>query len=406
MIVRFAILLTIAACSWAQPKIEIHDVPGQASDRLKETGRRLQILRKSPWRSMSAAEEFALAQPVAKLYRANLLPEINSEPQIATFTDRGSDILLARWTAMDERSLFPELLVWDTPTDTSFIFRLAAGSWSTDASITSTFGRLLLPAIPDERPLSAEGIVLNIGFDPHTQQRTGFGTFLERPIPRQMAVEPFARLDLWVTTTANFLSVSFSTRATPDFPPNMRGIAERFPPLESRVVEWTTRHILDDLRAVGERGRDRVLARELMKRDARPDELLAVLEERWQRENGELLLAVLEAHQTRRYADAIRRYLPRDSGMDAMSLTPHPFDLVGRTSEVNFTDVALGVLRQDPLSTAAFRYALANGTTPADYRVLKDLQHPEYSQLRRDPDLRRMRERLGLNEDGDPLPAK
>jgi hypothetical protein len=115
--------------------------------------------------------------------------------------------------------------------------------------------------------------------------------------------------------------------------------------------------------------------------------------------------AVVEAHQVHRLSGAIRTYLQGDRWGDNSKIPPkpHPFYIVARSEEVNFTDVALDVLRQEVRADGAFQYVASRGTTAADYRALMELPRRDSF---RDEALRTMRERLGLSEDGHPLVAK
>lgn len=117
------LMSVIAACAWAQLKIEIQPVLGRSSDRLKETERRLRTARQSSWRDAITEEERVVAEAVEKIYGEHFQPQINSKPRIATLTENGKDILVAWWTVSDNQSAFSELIVWDTPENTSFIFQ-------------------------------------------------------------------------------------------------------------------------------------------------------------------------------------------------------------------------------------------------------------------------------------------
>jgi hypothetical protein len=353
---RLALLSMFAACAWAQLRIDIHPVTGRASDQLKETERILRIAQRSPFRVAGAPEELAIVEAIVKTYRLHFLPEIDSAPRIATVTDKGNDILVARWAASD-------LIVWDTPENTSFIFKLPAHSWSSESAIRSTFEKLALPR--------TNGVTLNVARDAQTQQWIGAGGLLIKYPPYQFDLGAMNSIDLWETTGASYLCVTFSAWTTRG-PPNMLWFPERFPPLETRVGRWTKKRLLDELSPAGAATRarslwsgierDRVLARELVRRELTEDEFLALLESRsrGREDNGMVLEAVVRADQVRRFANEIRRYLQSDSWPDTI-LGNHPFDIVGRAKDVDFTDIAIEVLRRNAGAAAARRYAIAHG---------------------------------------------
>ncbi len=360
------------------------------------------------WREIGTPEERAVVEAVTGGYREHFQPVIGSEPKIATLTDGGKDILVARWTTPGGQSALPELTVWDTPENTYYIFRLPPGSWSSSTAIRSTFEKLLLPSIPDGKKPRATGVVLEIARNPLTGRWAGSGGLQIDYPPTQFDFGLMNWLDLWETPAASYVSAAFNKHDFAfRFPENMRWIAERFPPLESRVGQWGKKRILDELSpgGVAERDRDRVLARELVKRDLTGEELLAVLESRRGHEYGDVLEAVVEAGLAPRLAEAIRKYIREYPGGYPRGIG-EPFGIVSRAEGVNFTDAALDVLRQHPGAYAAFRYAAAQGTTPADYRTLKELPCPDDYVPARLLALADMRKRLRLDEDGNPLPAK
>jgi hypothetical protein len=164
---RLVLLALIAACSWGQVRIEITPVTGRASDRLKEAQRRLQRVQQLVWREIRAPEERAVVEEARNSYRGFFLPEIGSEPRIATLTEDGIDILVARWTMPGDGIGGSELTVWDTPEVTYFIFRLPRASWSSDAAIRATFEKLV-HARPGTRTKVEFDVNANVARDPQT----------------------------------------------------------------------------------------------------------------------------------------------------------------------------------------------------------------------------------------------
>ena len=420
---RLVLMSMFAVCAWAQLKFDIHPVVGRASDRLKDTQRVLQVAHQSVWRDARKPEELAIVDGVAKTYRAHFLPELGSAPRIATLTEKGQDILVARWTAASD-SPYSELIVWDTPESTSFIFKLPGHSWSSDPAIRSTFESMLPFPGADVWPPRPKGVALNIARDAQTQRWIGAGALLITSAPRQFDVGSMNWIDLWETATASYPCATFSQYATYEYPHSMR-IPERFPPLESRVEKWTKQRILDELSRepehldpthplngvqIWERAdkRDRVLARELVRRDLTDEELFALLLSRRSNENGAVLQAIVDAGEVGRYSSTIRAFLQVDrGGFNGKRLTSPGFAILRRANETNFTDIAIQVLRQEIREDDAFQYAAEHGTTAADYRALKELPRlREVFMSSRDYALAGMRKRLGLDEDGNPVTAK
>jgi len=322
---------------------------------------------------------------------------------IVTLTEKGQDILLARWTGQDSETWLSEMIVWNTPNETSFIFRLPRGSWSSDAQIRSSFERLLLPPAADGRTPPAKGVTVNIAKDSYGGRSIGAGWFLINYVPRQFDIGPLNWFDLWRSPEGSYFAAGFSQFVTPGFPWTMRSIPERFPPLESRVGNWTKQHILDELGHGGfsADSRDRILAKELMRREVTDEELLDVLRRRQPDVSGALLFVIVQEHQVAHFADAIREYLQGNRGC---GMCNEAFDILSRSDEVNFTSVALEVLRRGRVHRPPYAYVSEHGTTAADYNALQELRPsypfgPEYL-------LERMRRRLGLAEDGTPRPAK
>jgi hypothetical protein len=285
------------------------------------------------------------------------------------------------------------MIVWDTPADTSYIFRLTPHSWSSDSAIRSTFaGIVRQPGEPNAARIT--GVALNVARDAATQQWIGSGG-IENPVPpRRFDAGKSNWFDLWETPTASFISITLNRQLPQPIP-------ERFPPLVSRVGAWSVSRLLDELTRNTGAARDSVLARELLTRDPTNDEFLDLLESRRRYENGVVLAELVAAHQVARFEAAIRQYLRHDF-LGYYPVTS-AFRIVDR-SGVDFTDVAMEVLRENSRAEGAFWYAAVHGS-PTDYRALKDL--PRLSvvfQTSRDIQLREMRARLRLDEEGTPLP--
>jgi hypothetical protein len=395
---RLILFMSMVAGGWAQPTVEIHHVTGRASNRLTEAERYLRTARHASWRGIETPEEEDVVSAVTELYRGLFRPELGSAPKIVTLTDKGQDILVALWTAKDSQGWFSELIVWDTPNQTSFIFRLPRGSWSNDAQIRSSFERLLLPPPADGGTPPAKGVTVNVAKDAYTGRWIGAGGFPNKSVPRQIDVGPLNWFDLLQSADGSYLAAGFSQFDTPG-----RSIPERFPPLESRLGKWPTQRILDELGHGGFAAapRDRILAKELMRRPVTDEELLEVLKRRKTDVSGALLYVIVEEHQVAHFEGAIRRYLQADRGCGQCN---EPFTILSRCGEVNFTDVALEVLRLGNVTYAPFTYVSDHGTTAADYNALQELR-PSYP-FGHEYLLERMRRRLGLAEDGTPKPAK
>jgi hypothetical protein len=259
--VRSAIYLLIVACAWSQPRIEIHPASGQRFDRSKETQRRLHVIQQSFWRDASVGEEVAVLVMAEKTYEIYFRRQIASESKIATFTEDGNDILVARWSAQ-ANTRHSQSCRLGYSKDTSFIFRLPPQSWSNDSVIRAGFNELLKPPSPSSLTGPADGVALNIGCDLYGN-RLGVGKLLLKDIPRQMGEGGVVNwIDLWETPDSSYLSVTFGTVERLGVPPNMGAIAERFPPLKTRVIDWSARRLLDELGAGNSCERDRVLAHE------------------------------------------------------------------------------------------------------------------------------------------------
>jgi hypothetical protein len=260
------------------------------------------------------------------------------------------------------------------------------------------FERLLLPPRPDGKTPPAKGVTVNIARDPYTQQWVGAGGLLINYFPRQFDYGYMNWFDLWEASNQSYLAASFSQYAISEYPPDMRSIAERFPPLASRVGQWSKERLLNELAHAGGFGtsvRDRVLSKELLRRDMTGDELLLLLKRRTPDESGTVLRTIVDTHQVPRFVRAIREYLRSAGGGE--NKANNPFDIIRRDDQADFTDAAIEVLRLDNRANPAFRYAAAHGTTLADYNALAELP-PLDASYGREWYLSEMRRRLGLSQ--------
>jgi hypothetical protein len=387
---RLMLFLCIAA--WAQPAVDIHHVTGRASDRLTTAQRWWRTAQQAAWRDVKTPEERDVVGAIMEVYRGIFRPELSSAPKVVTLTENGQDILVARWTGQYSQGRVSELIVWDAPNQTSFIFRLQRGSWSSDAEIRLTFEQLLLPPAADGRTPPATSITANVAVDFLTGRLIGAGWFSMSYVPRQFDTGPSDWFDLWGSDDSSYLAAGFARFAAKGYSWDM-SIPERFPPLEARVGNWPTQRILDELSHGGfaADSRDRILGRELMRREVAGEELLEVLRRRQPDVSGALLFVIVGEHQVAHFAGVIREYLRDDRGC---GLCNEAFDIVGKSDEVNFTDVALEVLRRGHVSLAPFAYVSDHGTTAADYDALAELR-PSYP-FGHEYLLERMRRRLGL----------
>lgn len=404
---RFALFTWMAIGILAQPVVEIRHVTGGASSRLTEAERWWRTAQHAAWREARAPEEREMVTAVTAIYREVFQPEIGPEPKIVTLTEKGQDILAVRWTGRDSMSPFSEMIAWDTPNQTSFIFRLPPGRWSSGVQIQSTFEQLLLPPATDGHTPPATGVTVNIARDPRDGRWIGAGGFLIKYAPRQFDFGSLNWFDLWQSADGSYLAAGFHEFQTFASPRNMRGIAERFPPLEARVGSWSKGRILEELGHGGvfEALRDSILARELLKRAVTNEELLAVLERRRPDESGALLNVIVQERHVKRFEGAIHEYLRDDSGCGKCN---EAFNIVRRSDEVDFTDVALDVVRREhdsvsPITAAPFVYVTDHGTA-ADYKALLDL--PSSQRVAHKFYLEMMRQRLGLAEESNPKPSK
>jgi hypothetical protein len=371
-----------------QPKVEIHRVVGRRSERLIDAVHRWKTAQRQTWREARSAEEKAVLAVATKKCSELFQAALQIAPPITTITEHGQDILIARWTLFDDRSRISEVILWDTPKYTSFTFQLPRGTWASDAAIRSTFERLLLPPRPDAKTPPARGVTVNIARDPYSRQWVGAGGLLIDYFPRQFATGFGNWLELWETSAASFLSAGFSKW--------LSGIGERFPPLESRVGRWSKQQLFDELAHPGgfwTSDRDRVLAKELLHRNLVDEELLSLLQKRRPDASETVLSVIVSEHQVTRFVSTIRTYLQTAVHRDDKA--NHPFQIVDRTDEANFTDIAIDILNQDYRLNSAFKYAARHGVAWADYDALAELPHLDADHQRKWY-LSEMRRRLEL----------
>lgn len=98
--------------------------------------------------------------------------------------------------------------------------------------------------------------------------------------------------DLWEASDASYLAVTFRS-------PRVR-IGELFPPLRSRVGQWSKERLLYELAPGGFQAvdRDRVLTEELLKRSVTDDELLLLLKRREPDLSGTVLITIVSAQSS------------------------------------------------------------------------------------------------------------
>jgi hypothetical protein len=368
---RIAIFALLVASGLAQPRLEIQHVSGPAASRLREAEGWWSTAHR-PWRTGSRPEEREVVTGIITTFNEYFQPDLDPAPKIATLTEAGKDILAARWVP-GHREIFTELIVWDTPDRTTFLFRLRHGAWSSEAVIQTSLDSLLRTLKADHHPPLVTGVRLDIINDPKTQQWVGSGLLLMNTIPRPFSNGPDSWFYIWDTADASFLAITFNWYRTTGYPPNMREIGERFPPLTERARQWNKQRLIDELVPGGfdAMSRDRILTKELLMRDVTNHELLMLLRRRKSDISGTVLIAIVDLNQVSRFSAGIREYLRTVVAPDAKS--NNPFNILNRVDEPNFTDAAIDALHHDVRATPAFRYATKHGTTIAEYEALAAL---------------------------------
>jgi hypothetical protein len=388
---RAALFAIMVASALAQPGVDIRHESGVFPDTLREAeGRWLKA--HGTWRNATSPEDRAVTAAIATTFNEYFQPQLDMPSGIETLTESGKDILVARWTASREMTIFSEMIAWDTPDRTTFLFRLHHGVWSSNSAIQSFFERLLRAPRADRRIPVIKSVQLNVGVDPNGQRRIGSGALVLNTIPRQFARGPDASFYLWDAKDASYLSMTLQEYITLDYPADMRRIGERFPPLTERAKQWSKQRLIDELTPGGfdAMDRDRILTAELLTRNVADDELLALLKRRKPDFSGAVIIGIVDLDQVYRFSAPIREYLR--TVVDPIRLDNNPFKELNRISEPNFTDAAIDALHKNVHATPAFQYAANHGTTIAEYESLAALPPlPEQVSY-----LEQMRRRLGI----------
>jgi hypothetical protein len=392
---RAALCLLFGASAFAQLNIEVTPTTGRAPERLKEAQRRLNLAGRTALTAPAGEDESAALDTALRTLKTNFLPALNSESRIATIVKESGDILTARASVADPDGAIP-VTIWDTPQDTAFIFTLPRHCWSSGDSLKATLNRLFRPST-DAPIFVLTKVMVSTATDPLTHQQIGTGGLLYAGAPRQFDPGPLNWLDFWETASASYLSATFVK-----FSLSIKHVPERFPSLAARAATWTKEHILEVLNSGTIPARDGILTRELLKRDVTDDEMLALFRRPRPADNLRVMDAVIDMRQTKRFENAIRRYLSglqRDYGLSKrMGLDAQVFALLRPVPDVDFTQEALSLALRDSGAGYAFGYAAARARSADAYRQLKSIAPF------REFELKSMRTRLGLDEDGNPIP--
>jgi hypothetical protein len=223
-----------------------------------------------------------------------------------TLIDSDLDILVAHWDKTGNKDLPAEVWMWDDPIGTTFLIPLPLEAVRDRTQLEKFFGSLWVwwepdpPPDPPQDPLSpvrlprrtaplrvtdsrtkefqlelapipAEGL-----FGSGRSQGDGFGTArLGRYRP---LVALYRRGDrVWISIEVG--------KEWLGYPSGMYEVAERFPPLEERVADWSLNRLLleygrplvNDI-MIGTLERDGILVRELIRRDVDPAVLQKLLD--------------------------------------------------------------------------------------------------------------------------------
>jgi hypothetical protein len=164
--------------------------------------------------------------------------ELPSPKSMATFTHAGQDILIARWTG-DLPLGSKSMTLWDDPSSTSLLIRLPAVKLQNPDSLKALMQGLIRW---DRSRLGPLYLFLSRTHYPGRDFLRGGAT---NTFPRQFVFPTDLTIAGDTESTGTWFSVTLSADATSvEFLDHMKGIPERFPPLESRIPRWSTARLL------------------------------------------------------------------------------------------------------------------------------------------------------------------
>ncbi len=210
-----------------------------------------------------------MLESARKLCRRFVKLELPSPDSTAILTHAGEDVLVSWGRFYGDSGGISSFLLWDDPVSTSLLLQVPRQTLETPAPLED-----LLTGMFAWGEENLESVFIDLSPTTPTGRECirGMGFFR---VVREVALGPQLTISGYSEKTGAWLSITFrKDLGFPFFEHDMMYIAERFPPLRTRVPGWTTAQLLAAAGHGGRAGdqyarpfeRDRVLLQELLQR--------------------------------------------------------------------------------------------------------------------------------------------
>jgi hypothetical protein len=386
---------------------------------------KLDLIRQASLNQPEDEHTYGVIGSARAAYREYFRPERAELAGAATLTHHNQDVLLARWKTDYPDHGLSEILLWDEPGFTSYLFRVDPKTLRDGAGLQRLLDDLLDWSKVDRHrrllqspSLQLPPIEVGLVWNPKTGDIDGATKPWLLQYLYQFAGGMLDIFSMEAYGTTEYAYIDFTLGKRPissHYREGMVWIAERFPPLRERVKDWSKDRVLWELGKgrtfapiFGSRDRDVVLLKELFCRDVAPREFAALLGRSdlpSETTQFTILRLAIEAHRGKQFESVIREFL------DRVDNTPgqHWIEATYSTKSAVILNYMRPIKDVDLTNTAWRRLSSIQAGGEAelsylreriqgweDYRSLRELSLPERLESARRDALREIRMRLGF----------
>jgi len=315
------------------------------------------------------SEAMAVLTAAADEANSFLAAPVSRPTRVSTLVDRGEDVLVARWPANSSTEGGAPVLLWDDATSETVVFRFDANQIRSPTALAQLVETLMHW---DSHRLGSAELWVRSLVGPG-RVLTGYGVRGVNAIPLQFELGPQVTFAGFISGNMGYLGISFMSRSV-EFPSELKGIDERFPPLRERVQYWTTAKLIAQSHPARSRGyqRDAVLVHELVKREDLTvpafQDLLSRGVGNWSSMANDVLpepvRAAIEAHRVGKFAEAIYLYMDHHPPSPAISYqTDRILSALSSEPEIDLEERAIQYLGNRTAVRGSLEYLQIRGKT-------------------------------------------
>jgi hypothetical protein len=219
---------------------------------------------RNPGRPADSVEVRSVLESATQLCRRFIKLDLPSPESTFVLTHDSEDVLVSQGSFQDNAAGISRYLLWDDPVSTSLMMQVSPSILKAPVLLEALLKGMLAWG---EGNLQSVGINWSASVPQGAEILRGSSHFC---ILRQMAVRPELTAAGYADGPEGWLAITFEKDLLGGADSEMVDIPERFPPLRTRILDWSTQALITATghngRGYSAYGRDRILLQELLRR--------------------------------------------------------------------------------------------------------------------------------------------